>query len=834
MAESLSRVPLLSGDTAEQADLSISALAQAYGALQAGKMPTSDQLDRMVRKLLSSSLLQPDIGGMLSGKVGGGKLSTRGRNLVVQERRVIQAIARLVLEKNQDDKIQRFIWAARHADIDVDADVDVNVKIPKPAVPSASELGDAGKSLHELVSLLLTSSELRNLLADSLNLFRDVFADALEESAEGTIALTRASKRAAKKVRPSEDQKKAHKTGLEADHWEDVLGNAQDVRKSIRRGAEDKRDDMLRQTVKKGRELKHYVDEKLPTDVKDAVIERWRDIANEIQRKPEYKDAVNTLYGLWRKYADQWVSELKEAAEKSTAKLKDVEAEPNEKAEDAVSLLREIIESFTGPLDGAFQAGDKLYKHVRDDERIQQIWSEFETLFERSINDPGYVTSNRASRQFDSLYDRSREVVESNADWKRDANAFADEARKLLDNAANDRALEAVGDAFEDLGDAISEFGKTGYNLVGVDGGDLWKDVSTVFLPRILGALKQVPMPRVEFTSEDVDLIVDNVNFESASFIPDAAHFRSNVEFSTQKGYAAYASDFKARTTLAFAGLRMQATNISYYVNVKKHWLGLEDSGMLDVYLGSANDPKADNGVDCTLVVSNATEDDRESFFKLEKVDVSIEGFNLRIRQSQSPVRAWFAQTAVRGFLEAKIKEALEEQFASAFQALDKQLYDLHIKSLGASGAAADPIAYFRGIFNTGYSSPLSPSFITEVSKTGIQKVGPRGEWVLAIGVEEELLPGKRTLLGRKGEDVVSRKRQVESLAEEGRAELVGAAQEAGASSDNLEQVGQEVSANLDEAAQEARHQARREAHRRKREELRREGWKSDAFDLIA
>jgi hypothetical protein len=151
----------------------------------------------------------------------------------------------------------RFIWAARHADIDVDADVDVNVKIPKPAVPSASELGDAGKSLHELVSLLLTSSELRNLLADSLNLFRDVFADALEESAEGTIALTRASKRAAKKVRPSEDQKKAHKTGLEADHWEDVLGNAQDVRKSIRRGAEDKRDDMLRQTVKKGREVRH-------------------------------------------------------------------------------------------------------------------------------------------------------------------------------------------------------------------------------------------------------------------------------------------------------------------------------------------------------------------------------------------------------------------------------------------------------------------------------------------------------------------------------------------------------------------------------------------------
>lgn len=65
----------------------------------------------------------------------------------------------------------------------------------------------------------------------------------------------------------------------------------------------------------------------------------------------------------------------------------------------------------------------------------------------------------------------------------------------------------------------------------------------------------------------------------SASFIPDAARFKSNVEFETKKGYAAYSSEFSAKTTLAFAGLRMKATNISYYIAIKRHWLGLEDSG---------------------------------------------------------------------------------------------------------------------------------------------------------------------------------------------------------------------------------------------------------------
>jgi len=99
--------------------------------------------------------------------------------------------------------------------------------------------------------------------------------------------------------------------------------------------------------------------------------------------------------------------------------------------------------------------------------------------------------------------------------WKKDANKAISEAQKLLDHAANDKALLALGDACEKLGESAFDFAETGVNLVGAGGGDLWKDVSQVFLPRLLGALKEVPLPRVEFTSEDLDLIVDNIRFES-------------------------------------------------------------------------------------------------------------------------------------------------------------------------------------------------------------------------------------------------------------------------------------------------------------------------------
>ncbi|GAA5971347.1 hypothetical protein JCM3765_007011 [Sporobolomyces pararoseus] len=831
MSESLSRVPLLSssgqaGEVADSASLTLQNLSSAYGALQAGKLPTSDQLVQYVQALLRSSVLQPEIGGMVARKAGGAKLSKRGKQVVVDTRKVLEAVNRLILEKNDDDKIQRFIWQASQADIDVDVDVSGNLELPSVPKPSKKEVKEAAGSLHQLFSLLLTSSELRNLIGDCVNLFRDVFADAAEGVAEVTIKATRASKKAAKKSRPSEKQRKEHHIPGEGLYWEDAAMNVQNFRKQVKRDVEDKRDETLRQGVKKARAFKEYLEEELPTDTLDAIKERFKAIVNEIQDQPEYSEAINTLSGLGRKYFELAKEEIVDAAQATTANIK-LDGEPNQEAENALSLFRQIVESFTGDLTPALKAASALYKHLENDERFQKIWNEFEELTDRAINDPGYVTSEKASRRFEKIYNEARSIVEANSEWKKDANTAISEAQKLLDHAANDKALLAFSDACEKLGESTFDFAETGVNLVGSGGGDLWKDVSQVFLPRLLGALKEIPLPRVEFTSEDLDLIVDNIRFESASFIPDGAHFRSVLDYTTQKGYAAYASEGHVSTTLSFAGLRMSAKSISYYINKKTGWVGLEDSGLLDIYLGSEH-PDADNGLDVTLVLENAQEEDRESFFKLKRVDVEIDGFEIGIRESAHPIRNWLARSAVRSFMEVKIKQVLEEQIAHGFAQLDKSLFALQYKATGAAYAASNPLSFLRAILTPTPST--SPSLLTEVTSTGITKVDPKGQWILSIGVEEELLPGKLTGLGRQGRDVVGRKRQVESLMEEGQSEILSALGVEDA--EDLEQGARQVGEGLNDAAKEERKKAIRAAAKAKKEEQRREGWKSQLFDL--
>lgn len=235
----------------------------------------------------------------------------------------------------------------------------------------------------------------------------------------------------------------------------------------------------------------------MPTDAKDAAIERFKAIIDEIQSSPEYSEALDTLLSLLRKYATLTASSVKEAAASSTAQL-----DTNAQAESAASLFREIIESFTGPLDSVLRTADRVIKDVQDDERIKTLFDEAGKFLDRAIYEQGYATSSKAQRKAEDLYDRAQSLIQSNATWKRDADALVAELNKSLDKASNDRALIGLGRKLEKFETRVERFGKTGMSLA--EGSELWNDLVGVMLPRVLEAVKMIPLPRVEYTVSDL------------------------------------------------------------------------------------------------------------------------------------------------------------------------------------------------------------------------------------------------------------------------------------------------------------------------------------------
>jgi hypothetical protein len=141
------------------------------------------------------------------------------------------------------------------------------------------------------------------------------------------------------------------------------------------------------------------------------------------------------------------------------------------------------------------------------------------------------IVSQRAYRKASSLYDDGQSLLADNPTWKADASALQREIDSFLSALADDETTSELVLAIEKLGDDIAVAGVAGLTSLRVDGTGLYRDIVDVIIPRVIGLIKEIPIPRIEFKSEDVDLVIDDLNLESASFIPDSIRFIAHNDF---------------------------------------------------------------------------------------------------------------------------------------------------------------------------------------------------------------------------------------------------------------------------------------------------------------
>ena len=152
-----------------------------YGAVQAmgeSRLPTNEQLDRMLASLSSSTLAHADA------------LSPDGQHLARDAHDVCETLRRLVAQKNADELLQNFVWDTRDASLDrargrTGTDTGAG-KVEVPAVEHERERTDgdeARRHLRTLLSLVFTNAEVRKLASDMGVVGRDLLARGAEKVA---------------------------------------------------------------------------------------------------------------------------------------------------------------------------------------------------------------------------------------------------------------------------------------------------------------------------------------------------------------------------------------------------------------------------------------------------------------------------------------------------------------------------------------------------------------------------------------------------------------------------------------------------------------------------
>jgi hypothetical protein len=354
-------------------------------------------------------------------------------------------------------------------------------------------------SFRVLGKLLFTNDAFRRLGSDAILLTRDIFADAASNAADE-------AKRAAEKSRPSETERKQgvdfNKLGKKGKKTAKGLASGR-LQGEAREGAWDHLVD-----------VKDYFDEKLPEgeEAKDKLVERLKEIVVQAQSNESYHRAIDTLVGIVKKYAHKAQDAADETVDKSSV------SDDDEHVQQAGRDLKAFVEKLANkPLDPLISATRKAAEDVKNDDKLSAYFKELETFLSRVLHQEGYVVSQRAYRKASSLYDDGQSLLASNPQWKADARALQDELDSLVTAISNDRETNHLVEAIEELGNSLATAGQIGFSSLKVDGQGLYRDMIDVFVPRLIGLVKEIPVPRVEYKSEDVDLVIDDIKRELAT-----------------------------------------------------------------------------------------------------------------------------------------------------------------------------------------------------------------------------------------------------------------------------------------------------------------------------
>lgn len=108
--------------------------------------------------------------------------------------------------------------------------------------------------------------------------------------------------------------------------------------------------------------------------------------------------------------------------------------------------------------------------------------------------------------------------------------------------------------------------------------------VVDVVLPKAVSLVRYVPIPRIEYQDADIDLVIENLVFESDNFLPSKIRVDSNSTAEFTSAYS-FESEYTNCTTVRVEEFRIRARDISYAFRKKTGFFQFEDKGLLDVYV---------------------------------------------------------------------------------------------------------------------------------------------------------------------------------------------------------------------------------------------------------
>ena len=528
---------------------------QMLRAISAGFMPSTEQLIINLRTLLASDFLNPD----------NPDLSDSGRLLLKFSKQWLAHFIEALRHKNDADQIQDFIWFLSKSRVSLDTE---NLARSASNVKAKADAKAAYESVRTVGSLLLTNSDFRLFMGDLGTIGRQVFADT-------AFSLSGVAEEAGKRLEPSEEDSRAvQKPGSEPGPPPtsgDLESGAADVSKIVGNGM-----------VKTGRDAVSSLQENVTGDQKETLLYRLKQAVVKLRKRNDYSDSVSTIGLLIQRYAMAY----SRAAEESIGAAEE-NVNTNPELDRAIKNFWSLVSTFGDRKQWELleQRFNKVMEHSRKDPEFEQLMTHTGNAVQKLLTDPDFFDS--ADKKIQELRDEAKKV-DSESSLRQDIDAVLSQLQVTFNSVLQDEDISNLITTSSKLFDILSPLHATANS-------DLIQDTLHVFIPLAIQAIQYIPIPRLEVSVPEIDLLLENLIIEpgrtvnSTSFLPYKFRIETQNDLEIRKTHTRKTvSSVTSLVTVAVNGLSIRADEVGFWLRAHPGFFSLGDEGIMSINLTSA------------------------------------------------------------------------------------------------------------------------------------------------------------------------------------------------------------------------------------------------------
>ncbi|KAI0649580.1 hypothetical protein C8Q79DRAFT_901796 [Trametes meyenii] len=647
-------------------------------ALDVGKLPTQKQVSQALDALLAAPILNNEP------STGIGELSAQGKAIQDTIRGLLNAYKQLGESKNADNIIQESLWHLSEVDpqntstslsngMDVDAD---------QATQDARAVAHALRALtHTLWENL--SHEGRTLFHDFASFTRLALADAAEylgESAQGAAEALR-------DVDKDVEDGKRNELGVKRKAEDDPQDA--DARAKFERTM-DATKEAGSKVIGAG-QAAVAAGEDLADRTSSRLQEAYYKICDRAQNDETYHKSISTIFDL----AQKWIHRSLDAAgDVNQATSLDAfidDPTPEKHLINGIRGLRELLERFANgkSLDGFFNALRVCGVDIQQDPDVRGWCDAFLAHLRKNLDEAGYARSDEAQAQREKLRKEWKELLDADSDkgrkWKEDIGVLKCEAAEFQEAIDSDVDLRAVRRAHAKLGqeleDGLLVATKTGAQSLMERAPWFWQDVFNVYLPKLVGIVKDIPIPRTEYKDNEVEFVLEDLDISTFSLLPGHAYIRNITDIDIKAPTAGEADTaVGALTRVYLQALQIQLKEVSFYYYDKTASVGpAEFTGILEFTLPP-------QGIDVDIVARTIPNSPsglqerahRSGFLDIQRVDVKVsEDIDLTVKESNHQILIAVFRPLMLARLRGALQTVLAEQIRGALRWADAFAWDV-------------------------------------------------------------------------------------------------------------------------------------------------------------